>query len=369
MWHNKMMELTKLLSGERLFQIASLISFCIFCGLFLGGESSQLAMILAAIVLAFSISLSIHHASSLSKIVGPSWGTLILAIAVTVIEVGLIIAMMSKEGEGPSEVARNTVFSAVMIVTNGIVGLSLVLGTLKFRELEFRVEGTSSLLAVLVCLVGITLMLPNYTISVAGPYYSVPQLIFASIASIIIYIALVFAQTVTHKDYFGDGHDPHSISDDAPITKWSMTRTCGALFLSLVTVIGLAKLLSPVIEKTLVSFGAPPAALGIVIALLVLMPEAGAAFSSAREKQLQTSLNLALGSGAASVALTIPVICVFSVMTGKQVSLGLPPKDIAFTILTFVTSGLTLGTGKGTALKGIVHLTILLAYIILTFSP
>lgn len=322
----------------------------------------------AAVFLALAISASIHHAEVIAKRVGPSIGALILALAVTVIEVGLIVSIMANDSPSAAVVARDTVFAAVIIVTNGIAGICFLIGGLRYREVEFRVEGTSSLLAVLATLVGVTLVLPNFTTSTPGPTYSTSQLIFVSVASLVLYSSLIIAQTVTHADYFAVENSSDSELDAVPSrrkTFWSGA----ALFLSLTAVIGLAKTLSPTIESALVKFGAPKESVGIVIALLVLLPEAGAALAAARANQLQTSLNLALGSGAASIALTIPVISLYSIWTDRHISLGLDSKSIAFVILTFLVSSLTLGTGKSAALKGIVHLTILFAFLTLSFVP
>ena len=357
-----------ILSHLDVFHFASII--CVVALAFLFSlESLPLSMVLlTAVVLGVAVMTSIHHAETIAKRVGPSLGTLILAIAVTVIEVGLIVSMMSSATSGGEVIARDTVFAAVIVVTNGITGFCLLLGGLRHSELEFKREGTSSLLAVLAALVGVTLVLPNFTTTTAGPTYSNAQLIFASCASIVLYAALVTAQTVTHKDYFAapvGGHEGHG---ERP-TAMAAIVSGVALIVSLVAVIGLAKTLSPSIESGLAMVGAPRSSVGIVLALLVLLPEAGAALGAARANHLQTSLNLALGSGAASVALTIPVISVYSMISGTPVSLGLDAKGLAFLALTFVVSGLTLGTGKTTWLKGVVHLVILFSYIALSFMP
>lgn len=328
-----------------------------------------LGVIAAGSFLAVAVVTAIHHAEAIALKVGPALGTLILAIAVTVIEAGLILVMMANQSDNSAVVARDTVFSAVIIVTNGIIGFCFLLGGLKQKELEFRVEGTNDLLAVLATLVGITLILPNFTTTVPGPVYSQSQLIFVSIAALVVYASLVIAQTITHKDYFSTVSRAEVMELAPPPTKHAAILSSIALVVSLVAVVGLAKYLSPSIEAGLESVGAPKSAVGIVIALLVLLPEAGAALTAARTNQLQTSLNLALGSGAASVALTLPVVCVYSITTGQQVSLGLDSKGIAFALITFMVAGLTHGTGKSTFLKGMVHLVILLSFIVLSFVP
>lgn len=336
------------------------------------GAITPAIAIVAVIFLALAVAMSVHHAEVIALRVGPSLGALILAVAVTVIEVGLIVSMMTNDTPDSVVVARDTVFSAVIIVTNGILGVCFFLGGLRHKELGFQVEGASSLLAVLATLVGLTLILPNFTTSTPGPTYSVAQLIFAAAASLILYVAMVVAQTVTHKDYF----QPLPVENDIslehggtrPSRRLALMSTVG-LLASLCAVIGLAKALSPSIEAGVTAIGAPRSVVGIVIALLVLLPETGAAIAAAKANQLQTSLNLALGSGVASIALTIPVVSVFSIVSSRELALGLESKSIAFTIMTFLIAGLTLGTGKITPLKGLVHLMMLFAYLVLSFIP
>lgn len=351
------------------FHLASFV--CAGCLIFLNliGSLNVALVILTGVLFAMAVLTSIHHAESIAEKFGPALGTLILAIAVTVIEVGLIVNMMATATSGGSMIARDTVFSAVIVVANGITGFCFLLGGLRYKELGFRVEGTSSLLAVLATLVTLCLVLPNFTVSTPEATYSNAQLIFISVMSVILYAALVVAQTVTHKDYFAASDENVEVVAVKKPSNIATVLSAIALVVSLVSVIGLAKTLSPSIESGLVAVGAPRATLGIILALLVLLPEAGAALNAARSNQLQTSLNLALGSGAASVALTIPVISIYSIMSGQQVALGLDGKGMAFLALTFIVSGLTLGTGKTTALKGIVHLVILISYISLTFMP
>lgn len=327
--------------------------------------------LLAVALLALGVMTAVHHAEVIAARVGPTLGALVLALAVTGIEVGLIVSMMTNDTPDSAVVARDTVFSAVIIVTNGILGVCLLVGGLRFKELGFHAGGTNSLLAVLAVLSGLTLVLPNYTISTPGPVYNSAQLVFASVASLALYGCLLFAQTKTHKDYF----EPPGAAEIAPQAEHAPPTTGMAwlsfacLMLSLVSVIGLAKKLSPAIEAGIDAVGAPRATVGIVIALLVLAPEMFAALAAARHNRLQTSLNLALGSGAASIALTIPTVSAFAIVTGRSLVLGLDSKNIVFLTLTFVTSGLTLGRGSGTALQGLTHLVLLCAFLAFSFVP
>ncbi|HTV21115.1 MAG TPA: hypothetical protein VMG12_20660 [Polyangiaceae bacterium] len=367
---------SQLIEWSDLVSLLSVLSLGLVVAL---GSGSPLWTVFAILVLGAAVATAVHHAEVIAVRVGATLGAVVLALAVTVIEVGLIVSMMTNDTADSPTVARDTVFAAVIIVTNGILGVCLLLGGLRFKALEFHAGGTSALLAVLGVLSGLTLVLPNYTTSTAGPTYSPAQLVFASVASLALYGCLLFAQTKTHKDYFQPAAT--APDDDAPSpadvaaakhprpTLRKAWISFGSLMLSLVAVIGLAKTLSPAIEAGVVAVGAPRATVGIVIALLVLAPETLAAVSAARHNLLQTSLNLALGSGAASIALTIPVVGAFALLTDRPLVLGLEPKNVAFIVLTFVTGGLTLGRGSGTALQGLIHLVLLGAFLALSFVP
>lgn len=364
------MDSTPTAPSKRWFETSHVFSALALAGLGLTaavGTNALAWTLLSVFILALSVTTAVHHAEAIAHHVGPSIGALVLAIAVTVIEVGLILSMMTNDSADSAIVARDTVFAAVIIVTNGILGVCLLIGGLRFRELPFHTGGTSALLAVLAVLSGVTLVLPNYTTSTSGPTYNTPQLLFASAASLALYGCLLFAQTKTHRDYFepsADEPSPDRLGIHVP--SW-LSFLC--LLMSLSAVIGFAKMLSPAIEAGIHAIGAPRATVGIVIALLVLAPETFAAVAAARQKQLQTSLNLALGSGAASIALTVPVVAMFVVATNRPLVLGLEPKNVAFLVLTFVTAGLTLGQGKSTALQGLIHLVLLGTFLALSFVP
>ncbi|AZZ38382.1 ionic transporter y4hA [Bdellovibrio sp. qaytius] len=348
-------------------QFLSLASVFIMLVVYSLGTSSAFVLAIAIAFLGVAVMTAVHHAEVIALRVGPSLGALILALSVTVIEVGLIVSLMTNDTPDSAVVARDTVFSALIIVTNGIVGVCLLLGGLRFRELDFHVQGASSLLGILAVLAGITMVLPNYTTSTAGSTYSSGQLIFVSCACLLLYALLVFFQTKTHKDYFEVTEVPTEDTVTPSLKRSVLSFIC--LVLSLGAVIGLAKSLSPSIEAGVAALHAPRAAVGIVIALLVLLPETWAAITAARANQLQTSLNLALGSGAASIALTIPVVAAFSIMTNRTLTLGLDPKGTAFLLMTFMVGGLTLGTGRTTALQGATHLVLMLAYLVMSFIP
>ena len=262
---------------NKLFDTSHAVS--ILCLIALGvvlsyGTSSWITPV-AIFFLAVAVMMSVHHAEIIAKRVGPSLGALILALSVTVIEVGLIVSMMTNDTPDSLVVARDTVFSAVIIVTNGIMGICLLLGGLKHKELGFHAGGASSLLSVLAVLSGLTLVLPNFTTSTMQGTYSTGQLAFISFACLLLYFSLVFSQTITHKDYY----DPLTSKEAKELAKAQYLPSKQqawisfiGLILTLSVVIGLAKALSPAIEESVKAIGAPRAIVGIVIALLVLAP-------------------------------------------------------------------------------------------------
>lgn len=368
--------MTKESSDEKikLFDVTHLMSLvCLTVMAIVWGVGvTPIVAVIAVAFLAIAVMMAVHHAEVIAVKVGPSLGALILALSVTIIEVGIIVSMMTNDTPDSAVVARDTVFAAVIIVTNGIMGICLLLGGLKHRELGFHAEGSSSLLAIIVVLAGLTLVLPNFTTSTEGGTYSTGQLIFVSIACLCLYLSLVFSQTITHKDFYEpieiEGADGLEKKLHSPTSKQAWISFAG-LIITLCVVVGLAKALSPSIEAGVNAIGAPRMIVGIVIALLVLAPETWAAASSARANQLQTSLNLALGSGAASIALTVPVVSIFSIITDRTLVLGLDGKGLVFLIMTFIVGGFTLGGGRTTALMGIVHIALLFAFLTLNFIP
>ncbi len=325
--------------------------------------------LLLALTLAGAVFAAVHHAEVVAHRIGEPYGTLVLAIAVTVIEVALIVSAMLSGGPEKAGLARDTVFAAIMIVCNGIVGLCLFVGGLRHREQEFQIRGASAAMAVLAALSVLTLVLPNYSNAVPGPVLSQPQLVFAGVVSLVLYGAFVFVQTVRHRDYFL----LHGVADEsihAPPPTRRMAWLSGALLLvCLVVVVGLAKALSPTIEYLVSRAGAPPALVGIIIASLVLLPEGLAALRAARADRLQTSLNLALGSALASIGLTIPTVAALFIWSGEPLLLGLSPKDSLLLFLSLIVSTLTLATGRTTILQGLVHLVVFAAFLLFALSP
>ena len=322
-------------------------------------------------VLVGTVLAAVHHAEVVAHKLGEPYGTLVLAVAVTVIEVALIVSIMISGGEAKAALARDTVFAAVIIVCNGVVGLCLLLGGARHHEQEYQVRGAAAYIAVLAALATLTLVLPNYTLSAAGPVYTRGQLVFVSLISLALYGVFLFVQTSRHRDYFlsaavGDDEETHAPPPTAATTAFS-----GALLLAaLGAVVLLAKALAPALEAGVASVGAPPAVVGVAIAGLVLLPEGLAAARAARRDRLQTALNLALGSAVASIGLTIPAVAAVSVLLGQPLVLGLEAKETVLLGLTLLLAVLTLGTtGRTTVLQGAVHLVVFAAYLFLVVVP
>lgn len=313
---------------------------------------------------------AVHHAEVVAHKVGEPYGTLVLALAITVIEVALIVSMMLAGGPETTALARDTVFAAVMLILNGIVGICLLAGGSRYREQTFGQLGVSASLTTLAAIAVLTLVLPNYTTSVVGPVYSPSQLAFVAIVSLVLYGTFVLVQAVRHRDYF---LPPEARADaeahaNPPNGKLAAI-SAGLLLLGLVAVVLLAKALAPTIETAVASAGAPKAVVGIIIAMVVLLPEGLAAYRAARANRLQTSLNLALGSALASIGLTIPAVAIVSLATGWTLTLGLDIKSSVLLLLSLFISTLSLSTGRTTVLQGTVHLVLLATYLFTTIVP
>ncbi|WP_432570604.1 calcium:cation antiporter [Kineococcus sp. SYSU DK005] len=343
-----------------------------------GREPGGVVVAVVAVVLAAAVLSAVHHAEVVAHRVGEPYGSLVLAVAVTVIEVALIVTLMAAGGPGASSLARDTVFAAVMITCNGILGLSLLLGARRFGTTVFNAEGTGAALATVATLAALSLVLPTFTTARPGPEFSPAQLAFAATASLALYAMFVVTQTVRHRDFFlpvvreGDGragreHEEHEHA--APPSTRAATASLGLLLLALVAVVGLAKVESPAIEAGVAGLGLPQSFVGVVIALLVLLPETIAAANAARRGRTQISLNLALGSAMASIGLTIPVIAVASIWLEGPLLLGLGPTQLVLLALTVLVGVLTVVPGRATRLQGGVHLVLLAAFLFLAATP
>jgi Ca2+:H+ antiporter len=314
---------------------------------------------------------AVHHAEVVAHRIGEPFGTLVLALAVTVIEVALIVSVMLASGDAAAALARDTIFAAIMIILNGMVGLCLLVGGSRHGEQAFGLYGVNAALATLATMAVITLILPNTTTTIAGPMYSASQLVLIAVVSLILYGSFVLVQTIRHRDYFlPQGHAEHDAEAHAVPPSTLVTALSAALLLAcLGAVVLLAKALSPAIEIAIDAAGAPKAVVGIIIAAIVLLPESLAALRAARFNRLQTSLNLALGSALASIGLTIPAVALVALATGWTLVLGLDLKGMVLLALSLIVATLSLGTGRTTVLQGAVHLVIFAVYLFTTIVP
>ena len=331
---------------------------------------SPAGLLFAAILLLIlfgTVFAAVHHAEVVAEKIGEPFGTLLLTLSVTVIEVALIATIMLGE-QSVTTLARDTVFAVVMLVCNGLVGVCILAGGLRYREQDIQVSGSSLYLSVLSVLATITLILPNYTLTTPGPVYSAGQLGFVSVVTILLYGVFLYTQTVRHRDYFvADG--AAAAHEGPPPSNRMIVLSTGLLLISLLAVVLLAKKFSQVVDAGAALIDAPPTFAGILVALLILMPEGVAAIAAARRNDLQKSINLALGSSLATIGLTIPAVAVAAYELDKQLVLGLPAQDMVLLALTLLLSLLTLGNGRTNILFGLVHLVVFAVFMFLVFVP
>jgi Ca2+:H+ antiporter len=336
-----------------------------------GFAGSSWLWVPVVVALVGTVLAAVHHAEVVAERVGEPFGTLVFAVAVTVIEVALIVSLMLADDTPNMALPRDTVYAAVMIIITGMVGLCLFAGSLQHGEQQFQLHGVSAALATLAALAVFTLVLPNHTTSTPGPSFSPSQLGFVASVSLVLYIAFVNVQTVRNRHYFldeGDTTDDCTPPPPRP-ARQPMGWTLLALVVALVGVVLLAKSLAPGITAVLDSVGAPEAATGVFIAALVLLPESLAAFRAARANRLQTSLNLSIGSALASIGLTIPVVAVLALSMGWTLELGLGAREVELLWLSLLVCTLSLGTGRTTLLHGAVHLVIFGVFLFTTIVP
>ena len=335
-----------------------------------GSHPSTPAVVVLDVFLAGAVLAAVFHAEVIAERVGEPYGSLVLAVAVTVIEVGLIVTLMVAGGDETETLARDTVFAAVMITCNGIVGLAILTAALRERLAVFNAEGSATAFATVITLATLSLVLPTFTTSASGPEFTSSQLAFAAVASLALYILFLIVQTVRHRSHFLPEEEGETEQQDGPEpTRAAALRSFGLLLVSLVAVVGLAKTSSGAIEDGVKSIGAPQSAVGVVIALLVLMPETLAATRNARRGRVQISFNLGYGSAMASIGLTIPVLALASIWLEGPLVLGLGSTEIVLLVLTALVSSLTLLPGRATLQEGGVHLILLAAFLFLAFNP
>jgi calcium/proton antiporter len=337
-------------------------------GLYFFGLKSAILQLSGALLLIGSVLSAVYHAEVVAHKVGEPFGTILLALAITVLEVGLIVSLMVAGGENAAYLARDTVFAAIMLILNGLLGGCLFIGGLRHREQFFGKKSSSTALAVLATILTLSLVLPNFTTSTPGATLSNSQLIFVAVALLVLYGSFIFIQTVRHRDYFlmpSDEPVHHHVPPTNAVTAASFTM----LVVCLGVVILMAKALSPSIEFMVDSMGAPHSLVGVIIATVVLLPEVLAALKAAMQNRLQTSINLGLGSALASIGLTIPAVVIVCLLSGINVILGLDAKSMLLLGLSLFITMLCLNHGKTNMLYGVVLLVNLATYVFMVIVP
>jgi Ca2+:H+ antiporter len=319
----------------------------------------------------------VRHAEILAEHLGEPYGTLILTISVVSIEVAIMATVMLHGGPNPT-LPRDTVFAVLMIVLNGMVGLSVVVGAWRHRQQQYSLQGAVAFLAVISCLAVIALVLPTFTISTKGPTLSVLQATVFGVLTAALYAGFLGIQTVRHRSFFietpaatDDGHGSHAKAGHAPGhgPRYPVLVHAALLVLTLLPVVLLSKPLAHIIDYGIEQLGAPTALGGILIAILVLSPEGLTSFQAAKRNQLQRSVNLSLGSALSTIGLTIPSMLAISLITGAPLQLGLMPAEAILLVLTLFIAHMTFSGAPTNILLGAVHLVLFAAFVVLTFSP
>lgn len=322
--------------------------------------------VLELAMLMLGVAVAVHHAEAVAHGLGEPYGTLVLTMAVTIIECALILAVMLS-GKGSPTLARDTVFAVIMLVCNGLVGLCFLIGGLRWGEQTFRATGARAYLMVLIPFGVLTMVLPGFTTSAAGPFYSTAQILFVAGVTLALYGIFLYVQTVRHRGFF-DVERAEGAAEAAPGGPVS-AATYLRLILALVAIVLLAKSFAGSIGAGAAAIGAPPAAVGALVALLVLLPESFAAIQAARANRLQRSINLSLGSSLATIGLTFPAVGLLSMLVDAPLALALGPTEMVLLALTFTVSLVTFAGGRTNILSGSVHLVLLATYVFLIFVP
>jgi Ca2+:H+ antiporter len=353
-----------------IFSALAVLLFAVSTALGLTFTPSAGGLVFAAVLLAIlfgTVFAAVHHSEVIAERIGEPYGTLLLTLAITVIEVALIATIMLGDKPVPT-LARDTVFAVVMIVCNGLVGLCIFIGGLRYREQDFQISGANLYLSVLFVLATITLVMPNYTLTTPGPVYSAGQLGFVDVVTLMLYGVFLYTQTIRHRDYFIKG-GADATQKTSHLSNRMLSLSFALLLISLLAVVLLAKKFSLVVDVVTAMIGAPPAFAGVLVALLILLPEGVSAVAAARNNDLQKSINLALGSSLATIGLTVPAVGVATYALDKELVLGLNGQEMVLLLLTFALSMLTFGTGRTNILFGLVHMVVFAVFVFLVFVP
>ncbi|AXC48561.1 calcium:proton antiporter [Paracoccus suum] len=308
----------------------------------------------------------LHHAEAVAERLGEPLGTLVLTLAVVGIEVALIASVMLT-GESKPTLARDTMFAVVMIVLNLLTGISLLLGALKFGEQNYNLAGARAFLSLMLPLAIFSMILPAYTTSHRTPTFSSFQALFFSIVTIVLYGLFLLMQTVRHRGYFTEPEEPKvEEHGHAQYATWVHALL---MLATLVPIVLLSKTLAKFVDLGLDSLGLPAALGGVLIAMIVLIPEGSSAVKAALRNRLQRAINLCLGAALSTIGLTVPVALGIGAWLGQDVVLGLSPVNQILLATSLMTAILTFGTARTNVLHGAVHIVMFLAYLALIFAP
>ena len=310
----------------------------------------------------------VRHADCLALKCGEPYGTLILTLSAITIEVMMISAAMLHGANNPT-LARDMMFAVLMIALNGLVGLSLLLGGLRYREQHYNIQGTSAYLNTIMALSVLGLVLPNYTTSMSGPRFSAVQELFLVVTSLSFYAIFLLIQTRRHRQYFLESQEVTMAADSGHHPMHSTIYHTVMLFLYLIVVIVLAEKFAIPLDNAIERFGMPQAFGGAIVAGLVLAPEALSGINAAMRNQLQRSVNILQGSVLASIGLTIPAVLIIGLVTKRSVTLGIEGGNLPLLLLTLAVSVVTFGSGRTSVLQGCIHLLLFAVFFLLIFAP
>jgi Ca2+:H+ antiporter len=321
---------------------------------------------LFAAVLGSALSV-VRHADHLAERLGEPYGTLILTLAITSIEVMAISAVMI-HGENNPTLARDTLFAVVMIILNGMVGLSLLIGGWRRPEQSHNMQGANAYLGVIVPLATLSLILPSFLHTVGGPQPSAPRQLVLGIISVGLYCIFLMLQAGRHHHYFADESDPPTADNGRSAARGSIWLHTGLLFAYMVPVVFLVEKLALPIDYIIETVHAPVAFGGVIMAVLVATPEAISAVRASIADHLQRSVNIFLGSVLSTIGITVPAMLAISHISGHPVTLGLEGSDLVMLVLTLAVSMITFASGRTHVMQGAVHLVLFLAYVLLIFQ-